>query len=177
MGLLFTLTRSGRSYCPVCSTAMTCRVSRTNNELESRFRDTTAACCGRRAKQAHTAYGCNAKVRGNSCHGPDRAQLLEVVCANPSGGVSAGKAALCEHRQRFRMQSRSLKQTQTNLINCVRSGRCCKLQARVTFALLRPMANVVKETQHPLLSSHRKWWMRRCESQRTWRLRERGDSR
>ena len=86
---------------------------RTNNELESRFRDTGRRLLGPRANRASHSACCNAKARGNSSRAPPtEAQLLDAVCQTPPEDLAQERQRFAEHRQRFRLQSRSLRQIQ-----------------------------------------------------------------
>src|SRR5216683_7779271 len=135
MGLLFTLTRSAGVTGPVCSTAMTCRVwlgPTTSSKAASAIR--TAACCGRRANRASHSVRCNAKVRGNSCHGPRQRPSYSRWCVKSQRRSERRKgSALLSIANDSACRADPLNKLKLNLINCVRGGRCCKLQAQGDF--------------------------------------------
>ena len=107
---------------------------RTNNALESHFRETGAACCGSRAKRALHSARCNAKARGNSSRAPQQRPRysrpwgklhLRIWRKNGSALLriangSACRADPCDRRKR-------------NSINCVSHGRHYSLQAQGDF--------------------------------------------
>jgi hypothetical protein len=86
---------------------------RTNNELESRFRDTRRRLLrttgqkglSQRTLQRHGAWELLPRP-------PTEAQLLDAVCQTPPADLAQERQRFAEHRQRFRMQRRSLRQTQ-----------------------------------------------------------------
>jgi hypothetical protein len=86
---------------------------RTNNEIESRFRDT-----GRRLLRTTGQKGLTQRTLQRQGawellpRPPTEAQLLDAVCQNPSEELAQERQRFAMHRQRFRLQSRSLKQTQ-----------------------------------------------------------------
>ncbi len=86
---------------------------RTNNELESRFRDT-----GRRLLRTTGQKGLTQRTLQRQGawellpRSPTEAQLLDAVCQTPREELAQERQRLAEHRQRFRLQSRSLRQTQ-----------------------------------------------------------------
>jgi Transposase, Mutator family len=88
-------------------------VPRTNNELESRFRDT-----GRRLLRTTGQKGLTQRTLQRQgawellpCP-PTEAQLLGALCQTPPEDLAQERQRFAEHRQRFRLQSRSLRQTQ-----------------------------------------------------------------
>src|SRR5712691_11748938 len=89
---------------------------RTNNELESRFRDTrrrllrTTGQKGltQRTLQRHGAWEILTRP-------PTEAKTLEALRHTPAQDVAQERQRFAEHRQRFRMQSRSIRQTKTQL--------------------------------------------------------------
>jgi Transposase, Mutator family len=87
---------------------------RTNNELESRFRDT-----GRRLLRTTGQKGLTQRTLQRQGawellpRPPTEAPLLAAACQIPVEELAQERQRFAEHRQRFRMQSRSLKQTQT----------------------------------------------------------------
>ncbi|HSF31208.1 MAG TPA: transposase [Candidatus Tectomicrobia bacterium] len=89
------------------------RVPRTNNELESRFRDT-----GRRLLRTTGQQGLTQRTLQRQgawellSRPPTEAQLLGALCQTPPEDLAQERQRFAAHRQRFRLQSRSLKQTQ-----------------------------------------------------------------
>jgi hypothetical protein len=87
---------------------------RTNNELESRFRDT-----GRRLLRTTGQQGLTQRMLQRQGawellpRPPTEAQLLDAVCQTPPEDLAQERQRFAEHRQRFRLQSRSLRQIQT----------------------------------------------------------------
>ena len=85
---------------------------RTNNELESHFRDT-----GRRLLRTTGQKGLTQRMLQR--HGawellprpPTEAQLLDAVCQTSPEELAQERQRFAAHRQRFRLQSRSLRQT------------------------------------------------------------------
>jgi hypothetical protein len=86
---------------------------RTNNELESRFRDT-----GRRLLRITGQKGLTQRTLQRQGawellpRPPTEAQLLEAVYQTPPEALAQERQRFAAHRQRFRLQSRSLRQTQ-----------------------------------------------------------------
>jgi len=86
---------------------------RTNNERESRFRDT-----GRRLLRTTGQKGLTQRMLQRQGawellpHPPTEAQVLDAVCQTPPEELEQERQRCAAHRQRFRLQSRSLKQTQ-----------------------------------------------------------------
>jgi hypothetical protein len=86
---------------------------RTNNELESRFRDT-----GRRLLRTTGQKGLTQRTLQRQGawellpRPPTEAQLLDAVCQTPPEDLAQERQRFAAHRQRFRLQSRSLRQTQ-----------------------------------------------------------------
>jgi hypothetical protein len=88
-------------------------VPRTNNELESRFRD-----IGRRLLRTTGQKGLTQRTLQRQgawellpCPLTE-AQLLRALCQTPPEELAQERQRFAEHRQRFRLQSRSLRQTQ-----------------------------------------------------------------
>jgi hypothetical protein len=88
-------------------------VPRTNNELESRFRDT-----GRRLLRTTGQKGLTQRTLQRQgawellpCPSTET-QLLGALCQTPPEDLAQERQRFAEHRQRFRLQSRSLRQTQ-----------------------------------------------------------------
>jgi Transposase, Mutator family len=88
-------------------------VPRTNNELESRFRDT-----GRRLLRTTGQQGLTQRMLQRQGawellpHPQTEAQVLKAVGHTPPEELAQERQRFAAHRQRFRLQSRSLKQTQ-----------------------------------------------------------------
>lgn len=86
---------------------------RTNNELESRFRDT-----GRRLLRTTGQQGLTQRMLQRQGawellpRPPTEAQLLDAVCQTPPEDLAQERQRFAAHRQRFRLQSRSLRQIQ-----------------------------------------------------------------
>jgi hypothetical protein len=86
---------------------------RTNNELESRFRET-----GRRLLRTTGQKGLTQRTLQRQGawellpRPPTEAQCLEAVCQTPPEELAQERQRFATHRQRFRLQSRSLRQTQ-----------------------------------------------------------------
>jgi Transposase, Mutator family len=86
---------------------------RTNNEIESRFRDT-----GRRLLRTTGQKGLTQRTLQRQGawellpRPPTEAQLLDAVCQTPLAALVQERQRFATHRQRFRLQSRSLRQTQ-----------------------------------------------------------------
>jgi hypothetical protein len=86
---------------------------RTNNELESRFRDT-----GRRLLRTTGQKGLTRRTLQRQGawellpRPPTEAQLLDAVCQTAPEDLAQERQRFAAHRQRFRLQSRSLRQTQ-----------------------------------------------------------------
>jgi hypothetical protein len=87
-------------------------VPRTNNELESCFRDT-----GRRLLRTTGHKGLTQRTLQRQgawellARPPTEAQLLGALCHTPPEDLAQEKPRFAAHRQRFRLQRRSLKQT------------------------------------------------------------------
>jgi hypothetical protein len=85
---------------------------RTNNELESRFRDT-----GRRLLRTTGQKGLTQRTLQRQGawellpRPPTEAHVLDAVCQTSREELAQERQRFAAHRQRFRMQSRSLKQT------------------------------------------------------------------
>ena len=86
---------------------------RTNNELESRFRDT-----GRRLLRTTGQKGQTQRTLQRQGawellpRPPTEAKLLDAIRQTPSEDLAQERQRFAAHRQRFRLQSRSLRQTQ-----------------------------------------------------------------
>jgi Transposase, Mutator family len=86
---------------------------RTNNELESHFRDT-----GRRLLRTTGQKGLTQRTlqRQGACEllprPPTEAQLLDAVGQTPREDLAQERQRFAQHRHQFRLQSRSLRQTQ-----------------------------------------------------------------
>jgi hypothetical protein len=86
---------------------------RTNNELESCFRD-----LGRRLLRTTGQKGLTQRTLQRQgawellLRPPTESQLLDAVCQTPPAELAQERQRFAAHRQRFRLQSRSLRQTQ-----------------------------------------------------------------
>jgi len=86
---------------------------RTNNALDSRFRETqrrllrTTGHKGRTQRTLHRQGAWELLPRS-----PTEAQGLDAVCHTPPQDLAHERQRCAAHRERFRMQSRSLRQTQ-----------------------------------------------------------------
>jgi hypothetical protein len=86
---------------------------RTNNAIESHFRDT-----GRRLLRTTGQKGLTQRTLQRQGawellpRPPTEAQVLAAVCHTPPEELAQERQRFATHRQRFRLQSRSLKQTQ-----------------------------------------------------------------
>jgi Transposase, Mutator family len=101
---------------------------RTNNALESYFRDT-----GRRLLRTTGQKGLTQRtLQRQGAWGllpcpPTEGQLLDAVCQTPPEDLAQERQRFAAHRQRFRLQSRSLRQTQVQFA-----------QLRQRWSLLQP---------------------------------------
>jgi hypothetical protein len=101
---------------------------RTNNELESHFRET-----GRRLLRTTGQKGLTQRTLQRQGawellpRPPTEAQGLDAVCQTPPEDLAQERQRVAEHRQRFRLQSRSLRQTQAQFN-----------QLRQTWSTLQP---------------------------------------
>jgi hypothetical protein len=86
---------------------------RTNNELESHFRDTSRRLLRTTGQKGLTQRTLQRQGAWEllPCP-PTEAQLLDAVCQTPPEELAQERQRFAAHRQRFRLQSRSLKQTQ-----------------------------------------------------------------
>jgi len=88
-------------------------LSRTNNELESHFRETRRRLLRTTGQQGQTQRTLQRQGAWELLpHPPTEARLREVFCQTPSEDLPQERQRFAAHRQRFRMQSRSLRQTQ-----------------------------------------------------------------
>jgi hypothetical protein len=86
---------------------------RTNNELESRFRDTRRRLLRTTGQKGLTQRTLQRQGAWELLpHPPTEAQVLDAVCQTPPEEMGQERQRFAAHRQRFRLQSRSLKQTQ-----------------------------------------------------------------
>jgi len=84
---------------------------RTNNELESRFRDTRRRLLRTTGQQGLTQRMLQRQGAWELLpRPPTEAQLLDAVCQTPPEDLAQERQRFAEHRQRFRLQSRSLRQ-------------------------------------------------------------------
>ena len=86
---------------------------RTNNELESRFRDTRRRLLRTTGQKGLTQRTLQRQGAWELLpRPPTEAQLLDAVCQTPPEELAQERQRFAAHRQRFRLQSRSLRQTQ-----------------------------------------------------------------
>ena len=86
---------------------------RTNNELESRFRDTQRRLLRTTGQKGLTQRTLQRQGAWELLpRSPTAAQVLDAVCHTPLEDLAQERQRFAAHRQRFRMQSRSLRQTQ-----------------------------------------------------------------
>ena len=86
---------------------------RTNNELESRFRDTRRRLLRTTGQQGQTQRTLQRQGAWELLpQPPTEAKLHEALRQTPPEDLAQERQRFAAHRQRFRMQSRSLRQTQ-----------------------------------------------------------------
>ena len=86
---------------------------RTNNELESRFRDPQRRLLRTTGQKGLTQRTLQRPGAWELLpRSPTEAQVLDAVCHTPPEDLAQERQRFAAHRQRFRMQSRSLRQTQ-----------------------------------------------------------------
>jgi hypothetical protein len=86
---------------------------RTNNELESRFRDTRRRLLRTTGQKGQTQRTLQRQGAWELLpRPPTEAKVLGALRQTPSEDLAQERQRFAEHRQRFRMQSRSLRQTQ-----------------------------------------------------------------
>jgi hypothetical protein len=86
---------------------------RTNNELESRFRDTSHRLLRTTGQKGLTQRTLQRQGAWELLPRPStEAQILAAVCHTPPEELAQERQRFAAHRQRFRLQSRSLRQTQ-----------------------------------------------------------------
>jgi hypothetical protein len=86
---------------------------RTNNELESHFRDTRRRVLRTTSQQGHTQRTLQRPGAWELLpHPPTEAKVREAFSHTPSEDLPQERQRFAAHRQCFRLQSRSLKQTQ-----------------------------------------------------------------
>ena len=101
---------------------------RTNNELESRFRDTRRRLLRTTGQKGLTQRTLQRQGAWELLPRPStEAQLLETVGQIPPVDLAQERQRFAAHRQRFRLQSRSLRQTQAQFN-----------QLRQTWSTLQP---------------------------------------
>jgi Transposase, Mutator family len=109
---------------------------RTNNELESHFRETRRRLLRTTGQQGQTQRTLQRQGAWELLpHPPTEAQLREALGQTPSEDLMQERQRLAAHRQRFRLQSRSLRQTQTQFEQL--RQKWSALQATGTGCLLR----------------------------------------
>jgi hypothetical protein len=86
---------------------------RTNNALESRFRDTRCRLLRTTGQKGLTQRTLQRQGAWELLpHPSTEAQVLDAVCQTPLAELVQERQHFAAHRQRFRLQSRSLTQTQ-----------------------------------------------------------------
>ena len=86
---------------------------RTNNELESRFRDTRRRLLRTTGQKGLTQRTLQRQGAWELLpHPSTEAQVLDAVCQTPLAELVQERQRFAAHRHRFRLQSRSLRQTQ-----------------------------------------------------------------
>ncbi len=86
---------------------------RTNNELESRFRDTRRRLLRTTGQKGLTQRTLQRQGAWELLpRPPTEAQVLDAVCQTPPEALAQERQRFAAHRQRFRLQSRSLRQIQ-----------------------------------------------------------------
>ena len=86
---------------------------RTNNELESHFRDTRRRLLRTTGQQGQTQRTLQRQGAWELLsHSLPEAQLQEAFSQTPAEDLTQERQRFAAHRQRFRLQSRSLRQTQ-----------------------------------------------------------------
>ena len=86
---------------------------RTNNELESHCRDTGRRLLRTTGQKGLTQHTLQRQGAWELLpRPPTEAQLLDAVCQTPREELTQERQRFAAHRQRFRLQSRSLRQTQ-----------------------------------------------------------------
>jgi hypothetical protein len=87
---------------------------RTNNELESRCRDTPRRLLRTTGHKGLTQRTLQRQGAWELLpRSPTAAQVLDAVCHTPPEDLAHERQRFAAHRERFRLQSRSLRQTQT----------------------------------------------------------------
>jgi hypothetical protein len=88
-------------------------VPRTNNDLESHFRDTKRRLLRTTGQQGLTQRTLQRQGAWELLpRPPTEGMLLEALCQTPPGDLAQERQRFAAHRQRFRLQRRSRKQTQ-----------------------------------------------------------------
>ena len=86
---------------------------RTNNELESRFRDTSRRLLRTTGQKGLTQRTLQRQGAWELLPCPStEAQVLGALCQTPPEDLVQERQRFAEHRQRFRLQTRSVRQTQ-----------------------------------------------------------------
>jgi hypothetical protein len=103
-----------RSYWPgLCHCYDRPGLPRTHNELESRFRDTRRRLLRTTGQKGQTQRTLQRQGAWELLpRPPTEAKVLGALRQTPSEALAQERQRFAEHRQRFRMQSRSLRQTQ-----------------------------------------------------------------
>ena len=86
---------------------------RTNNNLESHFRETRRRLLRTTGQQGQTQRTLQRQGAWELLpYPPTEAMLQEALCQTPSEDLTQERQRFAAHRQRFRLQSRSLRQSQ-----------------------------------------------------------------
>jgi hypothetical protein len=87
---------------------------RTNNEIDSHFRDPSRRLLRTTGPKGRTQRTLQRQGAGELLpRPPTEAQVLEAVCQTSLEELAQARQRFAAHRQRFRLQSRSLRQTRT----------------------------------------------------------------
>jgi hypothetical protein len=108
------LDKVSRSYWPgLCHGDDLLGLPRTNNALERRFRETRRRLLRPTGQTGQTPRTLQRQGAWELLpRPPTEVQLLDAVCPTPSEDWEQERQRFAAHRQRFRLQSRSLRQTQ-----------------------------------------------------------------
>ena len=111
---------------------------RTNNELEGHFRDVRRRLLQTTGQQGQTQRTLQRQGAWELLPHPPTEARLQDLSSNPARCLAQERQRFAAHRQRFRLQSRSLRQTRRrNSITCVSSGSVLQPTGTgLTFAVL-----------------------------------------
>ena len=108
---------------------------RTNNELESRFRDTRRRLLRTTGQKGQTQRTLQRQGAWELLpRPPTEATVLGALRQTPAEDLAQERQRFAEHRQRFRMQSRSLRQTQAQFDHLRQRWLALYLQAQGDFS-------------------------------------------